>query len=74
MSVNIGNSWDELLKEEFEKSYYKQLRKFLIQEYKTREIYPSMYDIFNALKFTPYEDVKVVILRQDPTTDRKSVV
>ena len=42
MSVNIGNSWDELLKEEFEKSYYKQLRKFLIQEYKTREIYPSM--------------------------------
>ena len=66
MSVNIGNSWDELLKEEFEKSYYKQLRKFLIQEYKTREIYPSMYDIFNALKFTPYEDVKVVILGQDP--------
>ena len=54
------------MKEEFEKSYYKQLRKFLIQEYKTREIYPSMYDIFNALKFTPYEDVKVVILGQDP--------
>ena len=62
MSVNIGNSWDELLKEEFEKSYYKQLRKFLIQEYKTKKIYPSMYDIFNALKFTPYKNVKVIMV------------
>ena len=74
MTVNIGNSWDELLKEEFEKSYYKQLRKFLIQEYKTREIYPSMYDIFNALKFTPYEDVKVVILGQDPYALKEAIV
>ncbi len=64
--VELGNSWDELLKDEFEKDYYKNLRKFLKQEYSTRKIYPSMYDIFNALKYTSYEDVKVVIIGQDP--------
>lgn len=64
--VNIGNDWDELLAGEFEKGYYQNLRKFLVQEYKTKTIYPSMYDIFNALKHTPYSNVKVVILGQDP--------
>jgi len=64
--VNIGNDWDGLLEEEFEKAYYLKLREFLVEEYKTRRIYPSMYDIFNALKATPYEKVKAVILGQDP--------
>lgn len=64
--VNLGNDWDTILEGEFEKEYYKALRTFLISEYKSREIYPSMYDIFNALKMTPYQDVKVVILGQDP--------
>lgn len=64
--VNIGNDWDGLLQEEFEKDYYTRLRKFLSAEYRSRPIYPSMYDIFNALKSTPYEKVKVVILGQDP--------
>lgn len=64
--VNIGNSWDELLKDEFLKDYYKTLRKNLVQEYKTHTIYPAMENIFNALKYTSYEDVKVVILGQDP--------
>lgn len=64
--VNIGNDWDELLKDEFQKDYYIKLRQFLIEEYRTRIIYPSMYDIFNALKFTSYNGVKVVILGQDP--------
>lgn len=64
--VNIGNSWDELLKDEFLKDYYKLLRKNLAQEYKTCTIYPAMENIFNALKYTSYEDVKVVILGQDP--------
>ena len=64
--VNIGNSWDILLKDEFEKDYYLKLRQFLKNEYATKTIYPNMYDIFNALKYTPYEDVKVVILGQDP--------
>ncbi len=64
--VNIGNSWDGLLKEEFEKEYYLKLRSFLKKEYFSRKIYPDMYDIFNALRYTPYEDVKAVILGQDP--------
>ena len=64
--VNIGNEWDELLKDEFEKDYYLQLRQFLISEYNSRKIYPPMEDIFNALRFTSYSDVKAVILGQDP--------
>ncbi len=64
--VNFENEWDELLKDEFQKEYYQDLRKFLINEYKTQTIYPNMYDIFNAMKYTSYEDVKVVILGQDP--------
>lgn len=64
--VNIGNSWDDVLKGEFDKDYYLTLREFLKKEYGSREIYPNMYDIFNALKFTPYEDVRAVILGQDP--------
>lgn len=64
--VNIGNSWDGLLKDEFKKDYYLELRRFLKAEYSSKTIYPDMYDIFNALKYTPYEDVKVVILGQDP--------
>lgn len=64
--VNIGNDWDVLLKEEFKKEYYKELRTFLISEYKTQKVYPPMGDIFNALKYSSYEDTKVVIIGQDP--------
>ncbi len=64
--VHIGNSWDDLLKEEFKKDYYLKLRAFLIDEYRNRTVYPDMHDIFNALVNTAYEDVKVVILGQDP--------
>ncbi len=64
--VNIGNDWDEVLKGEFEKEYYLKLREFLKQEYFTRKIFPDMYDIFNALKYTPYDKVKAVIIGQDP--------
>lgn len=64
--VNIGNDWDEVLAGEFEKDYYQTLRQFLIEEYKSNVIFPDMYDIFNALKYTAYQDVKVVILGQDP--------
>ncbi|MBQ3461681.1 MAG: uracil-DNA glycosylase [Clostridia bacterium] len=64
--VNIGNDWDEILEGEFDKEYYQRLRAFLKTEYKTRSIHPDMYDIFNALKWTPYKDTKVVILGQDP--------
>ena len=64
--VCIGNEWDDLLKEEFSKDYYLRLRSILAYEYKTQTIYPNMYDIFNALKYTSYSDVKVVIIGQDP--------
>lgn len=64
--INIGNDWDELLKEEFTKEYYLKLREFLKHEYSNKIIYPKMNDIFNALKYTSYEDTKVVILGQDP--------
>ena len=66
--VNIGNDWDNLLKEEFQKEYYISLREFLKKEYylSGRNIYPPMGDIFNALRYTSREDTRVVILGQDP--------
>lgn len=64
--VDFENSWNEILKGEFEKEYYLKLRDFLKQEYGRRKIFPPMYDIYNALKYTDYNDVKVVILGQDP--------
>lgn len=64
--VHFGNDWDEILKGEFEKEYYIRLRDFLKKEYSENKIYPPMYDIFNALKYSSYEDTKVVILGQDP--------
>jgi uracil-DNA glycosylase len=64
--VNIGNSWDDILRSDFESQNYRDLREFLKSEYSTHKIYPDMYDIFNALKLTAYEDVKAVILGQDP--------
>ena len=62
----LKNDWNDLLRAEFQKEYYLKLRKFLIEEYRTKKIYPNMYDIFNALHFTSYSEVKVVILGQDP--------
>ncbi|MGG3448966.1 MULTISPECIES: uracil-DNA glycosylase [Bacillaceae] len=62
----LKNDWGPLLESEFDAPYYKQLRSFLKEEYKSNIIYPSMDDIFNSLHFTPYEQVKVVILGQDP--------
>ena len=64
--VKLGNSWDELLQDEFQKDYYKRLRAILAKEYREQTIYPEMYDIFNALRYTPYEKVKAVIIGQDP--------
>jgi len=64
--VKIGNSWDKVLEGEFDKEYYLKLREFLKEEYRTKVIYPDMHNIFNSLKLTSYEDVKVVILGQDP--------
>lgn len=64
--VKLGNDWDAILKDEFEKEYYQHLRGILANEYKKYRIFPDMYDIFNALRFTPFHEVKAVILGQDP--------
>lgn len=62
----LHNSWNNILGDEFDKDYYTKLHNFLVNEYKTKTIFPNMYDIFNALHYTEYNDVKVVILGQDP--------
>lgn len=64
--IKITPEWDDALSKEFGSQSYFELRKFLKEEYSARTIYPSMYDIFNALKLTPLKDVKAVILGQDP--------
>lgn len=64
--IIFKNDWQDLLEEEFKKDYYLNLRQFLIKEYQTKTVYPDKYDIFNALHYTAYQDVKVVILGQDP--------
>lgn len=64
--INFKNDWQQLLSDEFQKEYYLNLRQTLIKEYQTKTVYPDKYDIFNALHYTAYTDVKVVILGQDP--------
>jgi uracil-DNA glycosylase len=66
MSEILKNDWKNYLESEFQKDYYIQLKKFLVTEYNSNVVYPSMYNLFNALHFTSYENVKVVILGQDP--------
>ena len=62
----LGNDWDKLLAPEFEKSYYRNLRSFLSEEYRSCAVYPTMDQIFTALKRTSYAQTKVVLLGQDP--------
>ena len=64
--VNLGNDWDNILADEWQKPYYLELREFLKKEYSTKTVYPNMNDIFNALKLTSFADTKVVIFGQDP--------
>ena len=62
----IGNDWDKYLKSEYDKEYFVNLKHFISNEYKTKIVYPKMSEIFNAFEKTPFENVKVVILGQDP--------
>lgn len=66
MTVQIGNQWDELLKDEWSREYYQNLRRILVEEYRTKTIYPPMHEIFQCLQVTDFPDVKAVILGQDP--------
>ena len=62
----IGNKWDEYLSDEYKKEYFKELLEFVKKEYKTKTIYPKQNEVFNAFRYTDYDDLKVVILGQDP--------
>ena len=62
----INKKWDEVLSEELKKDYFKKLGIFVKQEYKKKQIFPPYQNIFDALRFTDYDEVKVVILGQDP--------
>lgn len=62
----INKKWDIVLKDEFKKDYFKKLGMFIKNEYKTKTVFPSYENIFDALRFTDYDEVKVVILGQDP--------
>ena len=62
----IGNKWDEILKEEFKKEYFTNLMDFVKSEYKRTTIYPKQNEVFNAFRYTDFDNVKVVILGQDP--------
>jgi len=66
MKQILKNDWAPLLNEEFQKPYYLELREFLKEEYATKTVYPRMEDIYNALHYTSFSDVRVVILGQDP--------
>ncbi|PKC52742.1 uracil-DNA glycosylase [Rhizophagus irregularis] len=65
MKKIFENDWQEILADEFEKPYYQQLRKFVAQEYSTTTVFPSKEEVMNAF-YVSYQDVKVVILGQDP--------
>ena len=64
--INVGNDWQTLFDEEQVKPYYLELRAFLKSEYRTHAVYPPMGEIFNAFRLTPFGQVKVVIVGQDP--------
>lgn len=62
----IGNDWDILLQDEYQKEYFKKLLDFVKKEYQTKTIYPKQNEVFNAFRYTSFDNVKVVILGQDP--------
>lgn len=62
----IGNKWDNVLQDEFKKEYFEKLMDFVKNEYKEKTIYPKQNEVFNAFRYTDFDNVKVVILGQDP--------
>ncbi|MBP5193649.1 MAG: uracil-DNA glycosylase [Clostridia bacterium] len=64
--INLGGGWDEVLKDVFESENYRKIHDFLKREYFTETIYPPMNDLYNCFKYTPFNEVKCVILGQDP--------
>ena len=67
--AKLEGDWAEALKDEFKKPYYKDLYGFVVNEYRTQEVFPPKDDIFNAFHHTSLKDTRVVILGQDPYHD-----
>ena len=65
--VQIGNEWDDILKDEFSADYFQKIQQTLEEEYAAYRNFPAKADIFNALKYTPYSNIKAVLLGVDPT-------
>ena len=65
----LTNDWQDAVQDEFQKPYYKELYKFVKEEYSSKVIFPPSDDIFNAMHLTPLKDVKVLLLGQDPYHD-----
>ena len=66
MNYKVNNNWDIILKDEYEKEYFKNLLNYINEEYNNKTVYPLKENIFKALEYTDYNDIKVVILGQDP--------
>lgn len=66
MKTKIGNDWNGVLKDEFEKEYFEKLTDFVKTEYKSEVCFPPVKDIFNAFKMCSFSNTKIVILGQDP--------
>ncbi|MFD2512412.1 uracil-DNA glycosylase [Pontibacter locisalis] len=66
MNVKIEESWQNVLQDEFEKPYFKNLVSYVKDEYTSQKVYPAGNQIFNAFQMCPFDEVKVVILGQDP--------
>lgn len=64
--IKLGGRWDELLAPLFADERYLKIREFLKKEYSTHVVYPDMYDLYNCFRFTPVNEIKAVILGQDP--------
>lgn len=62
----INKNWDVILKDEMSKDYFKKLGVFIKNEYRTKRCFPPYENIFDALRFTDYDEIKVVVLGQDP--------
>lgn len=62
----IGNDWDNILKEEYQKEYFLKIKEKVKAEYKNKTIFPPAKEVFKAFRMTPYKDTRVVILGQDP--------
>ena len=71
---NVSEDWRQVMAEELEKPYYKQLSHFVLQEYHSHTIYPPMDDIYNAFQETPLSKVKVLLLGQDPYHGEKEAM